>query len=205
MDHEDTSLTEAGAALLRAFRESEGGTAPISVGSVRLANIIADEGAAADRLIAFVGGARSIARMIGGTMAPCQSWGEELGRLTGGTLRSSLFLQDWTGELPDAAPKPAAAEVVPLPSRRDAEIEHLATVRGRIGQTPVGRLFDHVIDPMNANGFVVTGLGMAFSLDEATGFALKDAIVEGLMAVRTASARAEMAKFDGAIEAAGAR
>lgn len=193
MNHEETSLTDAGAALLRAFRESEGGTTPISVGAVRLANIIADEGAAADRLTAVVGGPRSIARMIGGTMNPCQSWGEELGRLTGGVLRSSLFLQDWTGQhLIDAA---EVADVVPMPRRRDAESEHLATVRGRIGQAPVGPLFDHVIDPMNPNGFVVTGLGMAFSLDEATGFALKDAIVAGLMAVRRG----------GQFEAAGAR
>jgi hypothetical protein len=60
-----------------------------------------------------------------------------------------------------------------LPSEKWAKVEPevtetLAVVRGRLGETPTGPLFTHVIDPLAVpEGFVITGLGAAWSFTPA--------------------------------------
>lgn len=173
-ENDDYAIT-----LLVEARLAEGSDAMVSAGSFELARMIAGNSPTIDRFTMFVGGARSVERMLAGTLAPCQEWGEELGRLTEGALTSAMFLKPWDGVLPEQPPERAdAAEGRP--------VEALAVIHGRLGEVPSGPLFKHMIDPTHPGTFVVTGLGMAWTFDENSGFAMRTAIAAGLMDVAAA-------------------
>lgn len=184
-----SEFTAAAARMVALIRAAEGSTAPVSEGAIELAELSLREVEAYDRFTMFVGGARSVERMLAGTMLPCQDWGEELGRLTEGKLTAAMFRRPWNGDLPTIDTSLPDDPTPPSGAPAGALVE----VQGRLGERPSGPLFTHVVDPTMPGSFVVTGLGMAWHLDEATAFALRTSIAAGLMDIattRAASARA---------------
>ncbi|APR52010.1 hypothetical protein CA223_06710 [Sphingomonas koreensis] len=176
-------ISDAAAKVLLDIRAYEGSDQPISEGSAALATMVAET---ADELVMFstaIGGFRSVERMIAGTMLPCQKWGEMLGQFTDGRITARMFGEEWKGALPERIEPQYEPESDPPPPGAPGAAA-LGVVRGRLGQVPSGPVFTHAVDPDDPGSFVISGLGLAIRLDEFSGFALRNALVAGLLDLR---------------------
>ena len=135
-----TLISEKAAGFLWTCRVTEGADDPISAASVMLAAMVVENDPVIDAFAVAVGGWRSVERMIAGTLLPCQSWSEMLGRLTDGRITAAMFLKPWQGEMPEGMVAQDGPEGDP--PRPSAPAGAAAVqVQGRIGEVPSGPLF----------------------------------------------------------------
>lgn len=162
-------ISQEALALLKRVRWEYSSTALVTEAMVEMARLYGDPTWARGLDDAF--GRAAVERMLSGQKLPCAGWRERIAQITRGFILPEMWDREAGGDIQrDVRREFVTVEVGETPAfdpviEAGDDPDTLAVVRGRLGETPSGPLFSHVIGPpSNPNSFVITGLGIALHL-----------------------------------------
>ncbi|KMS54710.1 hypothetical protein [Sphingobium cupriresistens] len=136
-------------------------------------------------------------RILAGDILPEEEFALALAEATEGAVLPEMFgLPSDTGSSASGtSPLTAGAEgkasepglLTPAPASAPSIIGDLPPLGVLGGALPAGPLFHPIADARMPNGFVLTGCGIAISLDESTATAMRDALSVGIGYLRGAA------------------
>lgn len=158
--------------LAMACRIVEGSHALITVGAHALATFLldtdADHDLARGMLVKLVG-TDTLRRLLADALSPDGETAEQIGRCTDGVVLPEMFEHTWIGAADAEAHMIAATMAQPL-----------CAVRGVLGQTIAGPLFEAAVDPASPHRFTVSGLGLSLAFDVPLARSMRAALSAGL-------------------------